>query len=93
MNTYNIPDDPAAFYDEKYIGKVLMLHPAECVFELDAPRKIMQRLSVRPITEWHMAEHGDEFRECWHQSEMYCPHEGIDRLAECGVKSLDWELA
>lgn len=25
----------------------------------------------------------------FHQSEIYCPHEGIDRTAEVGV-SLDW---
>jgi hypothetical protein len=34
-----------------------------------------------------------EFRACWTASEIYCPHEGIDRLAECGVKTLDWETA
>jgi hypothetical protein len=34
-----------------------------------------------------------EFRECWQLSEIFCPHEGIDRLAECGVRTLDWETA
>jgi len=93
MKPYNIYDDPDAYYDEEHIRRVLKLHPAECVFELDAPQNIMQRLSVRPVAEWHTDEHIDEFRECWHLSEIYCPHEGVERLAEYGIKSLDWETA
>jgi hypothetical protein len=26
-----------------------------------------------------------EFRECWQMSEIYCPHEGIDRRSEYGM--------
>jgi hypothetical protein len=83
---------------------MLALHPAECVFELDAPQNIVQRLSVKTKHEWFegLRYKGDdeqqlkglqEFRACWTASEIYCPHEGIDRLAECGVKTLDWETA
>ncbi len=92
------------YFDEAFIRDLLAQHPAECVFELDAPRNIMQRLSVKTKHEWYegLRYKGDdeqqlkglqEFRACWTASEIYCPHEGIDRLAECGVKTLDWETA
>ena len=92
------------YFDEAFIRDVLAQHPAECVFELDAPRNIVQRLSVKTKHEWYegLRYKGDdeqqlkglqEFRACWTASEIYCPHEGIDRLAECGVKTLDWEAA
>ena len=92
------------YFDEAYIRDILSMHPAECVFELDAPRNIVQRLSVKTQHEWFegLRYKGDdeqqrkglqEFRACWTASEIYCPHEGIDRLAECGVKTLDWETA
>ena len=92
------------YFDEKYVGDILAMHPAECIFELDAPRKIVQRLSVKTAHEWvesfrykggdeQLRKNLQEFRACWHLSEIYCPHEGIDRLAECGVKTLDWEMA
>jgi hypothetical protein len=90
------------YFDEAFIRDLLAQHPAECVFELDAPRNIVQRLSVKTRHEWFegLRYKGDdeqqlkglqEFRACWTLSEIYCPHEGIDRLAECGVKTLDWE--
>jgi len=96
--------DPHGYFDEEHIREVLAQHPAECVFELDAPRNIVQRLSVKTKHEWYegLRYKGDdeqqrkglqEFRACWTASEIYCPHEGIDRLAECGVKTLDWETA
>jgi len=88
MKSYNIHDDPQAFFDEKRVRGVLELHPVECVFELDAPRRIMQRLSVRPVGGWLRDENRDEFRECWQLSEIYCPHEGIDRRAEYGMTDL-----
>jgi len=92
------------YFDEAFIRDLLAQHPAECVFELDAPRNIVQRLSVKTRHEWFegLRYKGDdeqqlkglqEFRACWTASEIYCPHEGIDRLAECGVKTLDWETA
>ena len=85
--------DPYAYFDEAHVREVLKLHPAECVFELDAPRKIAERLSGKTVNWWIKMENREEFRVCWEASEIYCPHEGIDRLAECGVKTLDWEMA
>ena len=85
------------YFTDDFIKDILKNHPAECIFELDAPKNIAERLSGKTMTEWFKLAATDsgvkEFRACWHQSEIYCPHEGIDRLAECGVKSLDWELA
>jgi GrpB-like predicted nucleotidyltransferase (UPF0157 family) len=82
----------------KYIKDILAMHPSECVFELDAPARISQRLDDRGLNDFDILVNGDEdkirlWRQCWHESEIFCPHEGIDRLAECGVKSLEWELA
>ena len=85
--------DPTSYFDEKHVRGVLALHPAECIFELDAPQKIAQRLSSKTVSWWTNPENGKEFRKCWTASEIYCPHEGIDRLAECGVRTLDWEIA
>ena len=60
-------------------------HPSECVFEWDAPEKILQRLRDKnldsfPFRYVTQQEH-DEYMECWRLSELYCPHEGINRLA------------
>jgi len=85
--------DPYAYFDEEHVRGVLALHPAECIFELDAPRKIVQRLSGKTVDWWIKIENREEFKECFTASEIFCPHEGIDRLAECGVKTLDWETA
>ena len=93
MATYNVYYDPHGYFDEEHIRGVLAKHPAECIFELDAPRKIAQRLSGKTASWWITKENIAEFRKCFTASEIYCPHEGIDRLAECGVKTLDWETA
>lgn len=74
------------------ISPVLAMHPSDCIFELDAPKKIVERLSIRTKNEWLTVENQDEFKQCWQLSEIYCPHEGIDRLAECGVKTIEWEI-
>ena len=84
---------PTSYFDEKHVRGVLALHPAECVFELDAPRKIAQRLSSKTVSGWMKLENQKEFKACFVASEIYCPHEGIDRRAELGIKSLDWETA
>jgi len=47
MATYNM------YYDEAFIRDLLAQHPAECVFELDAPQNIAQRLSVKTKHEWY----------------------------------------
>jgi hypothetical protein len=82
---------PTSYFDEKHVRGVLAKHPVECVFELDAPRKIAQRLSSKNVSGWMKLENQKEFKACFVASEIYCPHEGIDRLAECGVRTLDWE--
>jgi hypothetical protein len=81
-----------------HIKDILSIHPSDCVFELDAPNKILQRMTERGLNDYGILDRGDRdeinaWRQCWHESEIFCPHEGINRLAECGVKSLDWELA
>jgi hypothetical protein len=85
---------PKEYYTVDYIKTVLALHPMECVFELDAPQRIVERLSGRSKGEWmDNFVYGNplkqEFLNAFHQSEIYCPHEGIDRTKEVGV-SLDW---
>jgi hypothetical protein len=65
--------------------ELLKSHPADCVFELNAPQKILERLSGRTITEWITGCTAFEFRQCFIQSEIYCPHEGVDRRAEYGI--------
>ena len=82
------------YFDEAHIKGVLEMHPSECVFELDAPKNITARLSSKTKEAWIESAYAGhaEFKECWSASEIFCPHEGIDRLVECGVKSLDWEL-
>lgn len=84
---------PTSYFDEKHVRGVLAKHPAECVFELDAPRKIAQRLSSKTVSGWMKLENQKEFKACFVASEIYCPHEGIDRRAELGIKTLDWETA
>ncbi len=80
------------YFTQEFIKDILVRHPSECVFELDAPKNIAERLSGKTKNEWFERQNQDEFIACWHASEIYCPHEGINRLSECGVKSLDWEL-
>jgi len=71
------------------VEEFLQMHPAECVFELDAPMKIFTRLMAAGF--YHgiqglAPERLEEFRECWQLSEIYCPHEGIDRRSEYGME-------
>lgn len=81
------------YYDLEHIKQVTALHDWNCVFELNAPQKILDRLSIRSQGEWFdrmkTYEGIQEFRNCFQQSEIYCPHEGIDRTKEVGV-SLNW---
>jgi hypothetical protein len=81
-------DEP---YDIDHVRGVLSLHDWQCVFELGAPQRIVERLSVRTQGQWldgmarDRAVH-EEFRRCFVLSEIYCPHEGIDRRAEYGIR-------
>lgn len=85
--------DPYAYFDENHVRELLALHPAECVFELDAPQNIVQRLSGKTVSWWMELKNRKEFKACFIASEIYCPHEGIDRRAELGIRTLDWETA
>lgn len=89
------------YYTPEYVGSVLALHDWECVFELDAPRKIAERLQHRTRDEWEgRTPNGSwldwdiyvktiipDLKRCFQLSEIYCPHEGIDRRAELGVST------
>ena len=84
----------AKYFTLDEIEGVLALHHYECVFELDAPKRILERLSVRSKSEWFpfwcWGERArtlhTEFKQCFIQSEIYCPHEGVDRLSEYNLK-------
>jgi hypothetical protein len=52
----------------------------------------VQRLSGKTASWWIEKENREEFKKCFTASEIYCPHEGIDRRAELGIKTLDWEM-
>jgi len=65
----------------------LQKHDFRCVFELDAPMKIFTRLMTAEFyTTQDVRGREAEFRECWALSEIYCPHEGIDRRSEYGME-------
>jgi hypothetical protein len=72
-----------------FIKLVLAKHDVGCVFELDAPHRIHDRLvaagfhTVRDV----FGAYCDQllFHQCFVLSEIYCPHEGIDRRAEYGM--------
>ena len=71
------------------VVKVLKMHSVECVFELDAPTKIFNRLQAAGF---HTSDdcrdkHGrrEEFLQCWHPSIIYDPSSKIDRRGEYGM--------
>jgi hypothetical protein len=73
------------------IKAVLRAHHIGCVFELDAPQKILDQLGTKTQEEWF--ENGasiTQFREIFISVEMYCPWEGINRLSEYGITELEW---
>lgn len=72
------------YIDMETIKGVLRIHPADCVLELDAPQKIYDRLSIKTTDEWFDGP-AEEFKAAWQLSEIYCPHEGIDRTKEYGI--------
>jgi hypothetical protein len=69
------------------VEEFLQKHNFRCVFELDAPMKIFTRLMTAEFyTTQDVRGREAEFRECWALSEIYCPHEGIDRRSEYGME-------
>lgn len=76
------------YYTYELVVEILQMHDFHCVFELEAPKKIFDRLMAAgfytsPISRGRT----EEFRECWSLSEIYCPHEGIDRRSEYGMET------
>jgi hypothetical protein len=82
----------------EHIRAVLSMHHWECVFEIDAPRRIYDRLKHHSHAYWlnyrgpdhtknylEKRRRLDEFRNAFIQSEIYCPHEGVDRRSEYGM--------
>ena len=68
------------------VKELLQKHDVDCVFELDAPMQIFTRLmSAEFYTTKDLDGRHPEFRACWQLSEIYCPHEGIDRRSEYGI--------
>ena len=74
------------------VVEFLQLHDFHCVFELDAPQKIFDRLMAAGFYTsqdvFDRSGKDDEFVECWKLSEIYCPHEGIDRRSEYGMETV-----
>ena len=73
----------------KLVEEMLQKHDVYCVFELDAPMQIFTRLmSAEFYTTQDVRGREAEFRGCWALSEIYCPHEGIDRRSEYGMETV-----
>ena len=73
------------------VVEMLQLHDFHCVLELDAPMQIFTRLMAADFhtTEClHLGIRVAEFKECFTLSEIYCPHEGIDRRSEYGMETV-----
>ena len=69
------------------VEEMLEKHDFHCIFELDAPMQIFTRLmSSEFYTTQDVRGREAEFRGCWALSEIYCPHEGIDRRSEYGME-------
>ena len=70
------------------VVEFLRKHPAQCVFELDAPTRIFNRLQAagfRTLDDVENSARPNAFRECWHPSIIYDPSSNIDRRGEYGM--------
>lgn len=71
------------------VEEMLQKHDVHCVLELDAPMQIFTRLmSAKFYTTQDVPSREAEFRGCWALSEIYCPHEGIDRRRAYGMETV-----
>ena len=68
------------------VRDVLKKHHWECIFELNAPIHIVKRVKQLDVN-MNEREFLNEFQKCYTLSEIYCPHENIDRRAEYGIKT------
>ena len=81
--------DKPCYMTYELVVQFLQLHDVHCVFELDAPMQIFTRLmSAKFYTTQDVPSREAEFRECWALSEIYCPHEGIDRRSEYEMETV-----
>ena len=81
--------EPMLYITYDLVEEIVGMHDFHCVFELDAPMKIFTRLMAAefytlPVPHVRVAE----FKQCWELSEIYCPHEGIDRRSEYGIDTV-----
>ena len=85
----NEPVEPS-YITYGLVEDLLKLHDFHCVFELDAPMQIFTRLMAAGFytTQEMTMDRMAEFRECWQLSEIYCPHEGIDRRSEYEMETV-----
>ena len=73
----------------KLVEEILEQHDFHCVFELDAPTQIFTRLMTAEFySTLDVRGREAEFKQCWALSEIYCPHEGIDRRSEYGIETV-----
>ena len=71
------------------VEELLQKHDFHCVFELDAPDHIFARLMTAEFySSRDVLGREAEFKQCWALSEIYCPHEGIDRRSEYGIETV-----
>ena len=71
------------------VEEMLQKHDVHCVFELDAPMQIFTRLmTAKFYTTQDIRDRTVEFAQCWSLSEIYCPHEGIDRRSQYGMETV-----
>jgi len=71
------------------VEEMLQNHDVHCIFELNAPMQIFTRLmNAGFYTTKDIRSRVAKFRECWQLSEIYCPHEGIDRRSEYGMETV-----
>jgi len=76
------------YFTPEFVKEMLQMHEFHCVFELDAPDHIFARLmSAKFYTSKDIRGREAEFKQCWALSEIYCPHEGIDRRSEYGMET------
>ena len=77
------------YFTPEFVKEVLQMHDFHCVFELDAPDHIFTRLMTAEFYSTRDVRGREaEFNQCWALSEIYCPHEGIDRRSEYGIETV-----
>lgn len=60
------------------ISTVLAVHPKDCVFVSDAENVIYNQVRSK-VTSFSDDNFVDVLTQAFHDAEIYCPHEGIDK--------------